>query len=188
VASDAEYSFEIGTDTQHTYVSLETTRDYGVGAREAPSYGKLINVENRDGKVSVKGTTILSPKYEFGQTKAYSSAYLTTARRLLWADLVATTNDATFQGMPIGSVLYLGCSGTRRGYDEWQVRHKFAYSKNRDDVEIGTMSGIEVNGWEYLWVVYQEVESETEFVLSSEPIFAYVERMYDAGDFTDLGL
>jgi len=181
----SEYSFEIGTATEHVDVSLATYGSYGTNP---PDYKQLVNVSTKDGKLSVGGADILKPHYEFGQSKIYSDAYLTTAKKLAWANMVATLNAAAFQGMEASSVIYLGCSGNKRGRGDWEVTHRFGYSKNRTAVTIGAITGIEVGGWEYLWVVFDEEEDATAKVVKAVPKWVYVEQMYEQTDFSAFDL
>ena len=187
VYAPAEYTFDISSGTQHTDVSKATIAKYAATGT-APDHKRLIEVNIKQGKMDVKGCDYMVPKYDFGQTKSYSNTFLTTAKRLQWADIVATTNAASFLGMPIGSVIYHGAQGRRQGTDLWTVTHSFSYSPNRTNVVVGDITVASVPGWAYLWVQHEEVEDLANAAIAVKPKYAYVERMYDSGDFTILAL
>ena len=43
-------------------------------------------------------------------------------------------------------------------------------------------------GWEYLWVRYADEEDAAAKMLVKRPIAAYVEKVYEEGDFSQLGI
>ena len=49
-----------------------------------------------------------------------------------------------------------------------------------------TIVGVDKKGWEYLWVRYADAEDQN--VLVKKPIAVYVERVYEEGDFSLLGI
>ncbi|MFN4261629.1 MAG: hypothetical protein ACK4RK_20290 [Gemmataceae bacterium] len=72
------------------------------------------------------------------------------------------------------------------GTEDWEIIFRFAASPNATDLTVGDIQGIEKKGWEYLWVRYADAEDENTLV--KQPIAAYVERVYDYGDFSLLGI
>jgi hypothetical protein len=51
---------------------------------------------------------------------------------------------------------------------------------------VGPITGITKRGWDYLWVRYADAEDQN--VLVKQPIAAYVERVYQDGNFVLLGI
>ncbi len=56
------------------------------------------------------------------------------------------------------------------------------------DLNLGTIAGIDKEGWHYLWVRFTEDEDTNARTLIKRPISAYVEQVYPYGDFALLGL
>ena len=75
-----------------------------------------------------------------------------------------------------------------RGQEDWEITYRFAASPNVSGLVVGSITGINKKGWEYLWVRYAEVEDEDAQVLVNRPVAAYVERVYDTGNFAALGI
>ena len=48
------------------------------------------------------------------------------------------------------------------------------------------ISGISKGGWHHLWVLYADDVDQNTFI--KRPVAAYVERVYNAGDFSQLGV
>jgi hypothetical protein len=85
-------------------------------------------------------------------------------------------------------VLFLGASGAKRGEEDWEITFRFAASPNMTGLQIGDITGINKKGWEYLWVRYADDEDANAKVLIKKPIAAYVEKVYEDGDFSGLGI
>ena len=67
-----------------------------------------------------------------------------------------------------------------------RITYRFAASPNMTGLIVGTITGITKGGWHHLWALYaDDVDQNT---LIKRPIAAYVERVYDPGDFSQLGI
>jgi len=53
---------------------------------------------------------------------------------------------------------------------------------------VGPISGISKKGWEYLWVRYADAEDTGSNTLVKQPVAAYVEKVYEDGNFAALGI
>ena len=82
-------------------------------------------------------------------------------------------------------VLY---AGAKRGSGDWEITFRFAASPNVTHLTIGDITGVDKKGWEYLWVRYADSVDDTAKALVKKPIAAYVERVYEYGDFSLLGI
>ncbi len=82
--------------------------------------------------------------------------------------------------------MFLGASGSLRSQEDWEITFRFAASPNVTGLVIGDIAGIDKKGWEYLWVRYADAEDQN--VLVKKPIAVYVERVYEEGDFSLLGI
>ena len=76
----------------------------------------------------------------------------------------------------------------RRGDDDWEITFRFAGSPNRSGLSVGPIGNIAKKGWEYLWVRYADAEDAASHSLVKAPLAAYVEKVYEEGDFSDLGI
>ncbi|HMN39746.1 MAG TPA: hypothetical protein PKE29_02805 [Phycisphaerales bacterium] len=105
--------------------------------------------------------------------------------------LTGKVNTGAFKGFQPGEVLFLGASGSRRGTDpddDWEITFRFAASPNASGISVGSISGISKKGWEYLWVRYADQEDTGSHAIVKRPVAAYVERVYDEGNFAGLGI
>ena len=100
--------------------------------------------------------------------------------------LTGKVNAAAFKGLSAGECLFLGATGSKRGVEDWEITYRFAGSQNRTGISVGSIIGISKRGWDYLWVRYADVEDGNELV--KQPVAAYVERVYDEGNFSALGI
>jgi hypothetical protein len=180
--NDEEYTFDTGGGTQHITQSLETIQGYA-----APGYG-IADFEGAIGVSDdrVEGCDIIAPKYEFSETHYLDNATVTLSYKLVIFNLTGKVNDATFRGFAAGECLFLGASGSRRGDERWGITFRFSCSPNRTGLSVGPITGIDKEGWQYLWVRYITDEDDTAKSLVQRPSQAYVERVYYSGDFTGL--
>jgi len=85
--------------------------------------------------------------------------------------------------------LALAASSPRRAQRDdglWEITGQFAASPNVTGLSVGDITGIDKKGWEYLWVLYQDTEDTSAAALVKRPVAAYVERVYDSGNFGSL--
>ena len=185
---DSQYNFDTGGGTQHITHSKETIGSY-VADGTAPDNKNAIGVtQNGSGPPTVAGCDIVVPVFNFSETHIIADDDVDAAYKATLADLTGKTNDDTFKGFAAGEVLFLGASGTKRGTDDWEITFKFAAGRNAADLTVGSITGIAKKGWEYLWVLFEEVEDGTAVALVPQPSAVYVEKVYEAGDLSGLGI
>lgn len=184
----SSFSFETGGGTQRVTQSKETIAKYAPPDETAPDHKGAIGVTES----GVEGVEIVAPVYQFSETHYKADADVDQAYKLAVFELTGKVNDDAFRGFAAGEVLFLGASGAQRlapdGSDDWEITYRFAASKNATGLSVGDITGIDKEGWEYLWVQYREAADETAHSIVRRPIAAYVERVYDAGDFSVLEL
>ncbi len=186
---ESTFSFDTGGGTQHITQSIETLDDY-VAAGTAPDFKGAIGVTHD----SVEGVDITVPAYSFSETHILSDATVTSAYKGWLFRLTGTTNVAVFRGLAIGECLFLGASGTQRGNGDWEITFTFAASANRTaaghlgSITIGDITGIEKQGWDYMWVRYEDKEDPITKTIVKQPAAVYVEQVYYADDFSELGI
>jgi len=178
----SSYSFETSGGTQHATQSLETIAKHAKPGKVPPDFKGAVGV-SADG---VEGVDITVPVFRFAETYSIPAGFVTHAFKLTLFTLTGKTNNAPFKGFAAGEVLFLGASGSRRNLEKWEIGYQFAASKNAVGLKVGDMVGIAKKGWEYLWVRYGDVEDQK--VLVKQPESAYIERVYDPGNFAELGI
>jgi hypothetical protein len=202
-----ELSFHTGGSTERILMSKETRHRVGRGKVEidpitgvanveieqAPDFGRKIGVS----KKGIEGCEVYSAGMEFTISRRFQQMTLGYLIRLL--SLSATVNDRPFYGCAAGEVLFFGADGNFRQGDNdgpWSISGRFGYRKNRklmaeNGIDAGGGWKIEipdVQGWNYVWFVFTETEETIGGVKYEveRPRFAYVEKVYDSGDFRAL--
>jgi hypothetical protein len=136
----------------------------------------------------VAGIDITVPVFNFSETHFIDNALVTTAYKLNLFALTGKVNAAEFKDFARGELLFLGASGSRRGTGAWEITFRFAASPNVVNLSLGGITGIQKEGWHYLWVRFTDDEDATARTLIKRPISAHVEQVYQYADFSLLGL
>jgi len=170
-------SFDSTGGTQHITQSIATVNRYGDKASD-----QLGGAIGYDGE-NVNGVDITVPVWNWSETH-----YMLSADSAAYYGLTGKVNADGFRGFQPGEVLFLGASGTKRGDGLWEINFKFAASPNKTGLSVGDITDIEKKGWEYLWVQYGDDVDDTVKVRIKKPIAAYVEQVYDEGNFSNLGI
>jgi len=181
---DSTYQFDTGGGTQHITQSLQTVGRYAPPGKTAPDFQGAIGVTHDN----VEGVDITVPVYNFSETHYLADEIVTPAYKANLFALTGKVNGAPFRGFAAGEVLFLGASGSKRGQEDWEITFRFAASPNVTGLQVGNITGIAKKGWEYLWVRYADDEDAVAKVLVKKPIAAYVEQVYQYGDFSGLGI
>ncbi len=178
------FSFDTGGGTQHITQSLSTIGKYAASGT-APDFKGAVGVTHDN----VEGVDITVPVYSFSETHYLTAAQVTAAYKGTLFNLTGKVNNAGFRGLAAGECLFLGASGSQRGPGEdWEITFKFAGSPNRTGITVGPITGIAKKGWEYLWVRYADTEDTASNTLVKQPVAAYVEKVYEDGSFSSLGI
>ncbi len=186
-AGQSVYSFSTGGGTQRITQSKETIEAYGRPGKTPKDFKGAINVTAN----GAEGVDIVVPVYQFRETHYFADEDVDDTYKGKLFNLTGKTNETAFGPFEAGEVLFLGSDGTKRGGatgELWEITFSFAASPNAEGIVVGDIDGIEKKGWEYLWVYYEPEEDDDAGGLSLRPASVYVERVYDAGDFGDLGI
>ena len=169
------FSFDFSSGTRKIVVPLASVSKYSSSAPASQG----IN----DGE----GVDIMMPVFKFSETKSMS---LSTSKKNSIAALVGCVNSGSFKGYSAGEVLFTGCSGTKTGKEKWRVTFNFAVSMNQTGIKIGDISGIKKDGWDIIWVRYDEkpVDSGSKKQIIRTAKAVYVERVYARKSFGGLGV
>lgn len=176
------WAFDISVETEKITQSKERIEARGRGASIAPDTKGAIGV-TLDG--TVEGVDKLKPKLEFSLTRTFDFVTFGYINDL--AGLVGKTNNATFFHFDAGQVLSIGASGQCKDAEKVEVTLRFAASPNEIDIVIAPdFVGVDKKGWEYLWVSY--VPNHNNNATTMIPNAVYVDRIYDAADFSIFGI
>ena len=182
--NESQFTFDTGGGTQHINQAITTVNRYAAPGEVAPDFQGAIGV-NQD---QIEGTDITVPVYNFTETHKIDASLVTGAYKSTLFFLTGRVNAAAFKGFARGEVLFLGASGAKRGDEEWEITYRFAASPNVTDLQLGNITGINKEGWHYLWIRFTDEEDNAAKVLIKKPIAAYVERVYEYGDFSGMGI
>lgn len=178
--------------------TMHMTQAYSVGAGDTLDFEKRYpsTATNMSGAIGVddngvNGVDVVTPMLQWTETYDVPSAYVSGNYIRGVAAVTGTVNNASFRGFQAGEVLFMGCSGSQewdqqKGNGPWSLSYKFAGSKNVSGVTIGSISGIQKNGHEYLWVRYETAESGGSLI--KRPKAVYVSAVYKSSDFSQLGI
>jgi len=178
---ESSFAFDTGGGTQHITQSLATVGSYAPAGKTAPDFKGAIGVTHDN----VEGVDITVPVYNFSETHYIPDAEVNKAA---YFALTGKVNNAPFKGLAAGECLFLGASGSKRGEDDWEITFRFAASPNRTNIQIGNITVASKKGWEYLWVRYADTEDAGSNTLVKQPVAVYVEKVYEEGDFSALGI
>ena len=108
--------------------------------------------------------------------------------RLMWVGfaipMIVYTINGTTLTFQAGELLFLGASGGKtQGSGQWSITYRFAAQPNRTNIAIGDITVAAKKGWEYLWVRYQDMEDTAAKAVVKRPLAAYVEQVYQTGNF-----
>ncbi|MCI0364949.1 MAG: hypothetical protein L0219_13810 [Phycisphaerales bacterium] len=181
---ESSFAFETGGGTQHITHSKSTVGIFAPSGIVAPNFQGAIGVTDN----GVDGVDITVPVYHFSETHFIAASAVTAGYKATLFFLTGKVNNGNFKGFASGECLFLGASGAKRGNEDWEISFRFAGSPNVTGLAVGPITGIAKKGWEYLWVRYSEVEDTSAKVLVKRPVAAYVERVYDLGNFAGLGI
>lgn len=185
--NEFEYEFDIGVQNQRITQSKKTEAIYRAptsGINLTPSYRGAINVQ--DGRV--QGVDVSIPTYQWTETYIFPAEVVTETYKNTLYNLTATKNNALFRQKAAGEVLFGGCRGRLRNEDEFSISFQFIASPNVANLNVNGML-ISKKGHDFVWFVYADArDANNGFSVIKNPVFAYVEKVYEDGDFSLLGI
>jgi hypothetical protein len=189
---ESSFSFDTAGGTQHITQAISTIHRYAPPGKTAPDFKGAIGVTHDN----VEGVDITVPVFNFSVSRRiaiaqWSASYVGTLYSLTGkvnsGGFSVTINGNTYN-FAAGECLFLGASGDESSASEFvEVNYRFAASPNRTGITVGDMTGISKKGWEYLWVRYADSEDAAAKAIVKKPVAAYVEKVYEDGNFGLLG-
>jgi hypothetical protein len=181
------FSFSTGGGTAHVLLSKETRGKYKAGGGVAPDNKQAIGLTNE----GVEGTDIPVAAPEFTiprKRRTITRSYYNTL-----CALTGKTNNAEFWGFKRGELMYMGCEGSVESSTSGALlNHKFQYREDqpagdpRNDITPDLTLTAGKRGFEFVWCRYEDQVRDGK--LYPTPVAAYVERVSDEGDFSQLQL
>jgi len=179
---DTVFEFDTGGGSRHITQSLLTVNRYAPSGKTARDFKGAIGVTSD----SVQGVDIVISQYTWSET--IWMAGVDSYYRGILSDLTGTVNETSFRDFPAGEVLFMGCSGRRKGNGYWEMNYKFQQSKNQTNLAVGDITVAVKNGWDYLWVGYSDEADLTAKRIVKRPSDAFVERVYERRNFASLSI
>jgi len=178
------FSFDTGGGSMHITQAREHIASYAPPGETAPDFGGAIGVTDD----AVEGCDVVVPVYNWSETHYFDADFVTLTYKLTLFASTGRTNNGPFKGFATGEVLFQGASGSTRGDDTWEITFRFAASPNVTGLVVGSITGINKKGWEYMWVQYKDAEDTGAKCIVKKPASVHVERVYDAANFAGLGI
>lgn len=178
-------AFNLIGGTTHITTALETTSHVPAGGTVV-DIRKTIGIDLKSGQV--RGLDVFAPVMDFSLTTQFANAAVDQAYIDLLYDMTPCVNNAPFRGRPAGSLLFKGARGTRRGQERWELAFEFSYSKNQTNLTVGTITGINKEGWQYLETMYIEGTAKIGKHVVQVPGQVNVHTVFSAENFAQLKL
>lgn len=191
ITTGAIDSFDTTGGTEHISYGISRKSSGGVVSSEL---GAAINFDGD----SVLGVDITIPRYAFSRTIKVVDAYVTDEYKKSLKDLTGSTNLLDFDIFAPNEVLFLGAVGTKQVTnddieDEWTITFNYLGQNSRENIKFndGTNDAFTIvkkEGWDYLWVQYEDKEDMTQKKIVKKAIAAYVIQVYEQQPFSLLTL
>lgn len=186
IPGESIYEFDTLGGTQHVLYSLETVASYKPSwwPFPVPNYKGAIGVTAD----SVDGCDITVPVYNFAETHYLADVFVNDAYKFLLFAWTGCVNSEAWRSYAAGEVLFLGASGAKRGTGEWELTYRFAALPNVPSIQIGDIAVGQKDGWDYLWVRFQDRLDEAANYMVKHPMSVHIERVYRRKPFSSLGI
>lgn len=202
-----EISFDMGSgNTIKAKISKETTASYdcvngqpGSIGLYYPDFKRGIAFNGKD----FDGFDVEQAKFEITISKKLKYSTLDPDYLKTVYGMLQTCNDDDFSfvwkgqnfDFSVGTLRLRGIRMKQDSDDNMDLQYVFLYAKNtveEDNFTVGDSEPIVKYGHEILWIFYQNSIATASSVgaswTSKKPVAAYVERVYDYSDFTQLQL
>ena len=181
--------FELTGSHQHVTHAKETIASYpATSGGMPPDFKGAINVD----KSGPHGCEIYVPSGQWSETYEVPVGDISQNYELAVKDLRKTpVNNAPFRGRAKGEVLIMGMTGQISSVNPlfYTLTWRFAEEANQTGIDVPGISGtIDKEGWQYSWLFYGMDIDDVAIATIHRPLAAYVERVYDYGDFSVLNI
>jgi hypothetical protein len=149
----------------------------------APNYRGLINV--KDG--TPEGVDVTVPALKLVHSYKWPANVVTHAYCKALAGLVGTTNLAAYDTYAAGELLFLGFNCELVDGRPTDIQYHYAASADVTGITLAGFPSINKPGHDYLWIAYREAEDTAAERRATQPIGAYIERVYRRVSFSSFG-
>ena len=181
-----DYSISIDTTggTERRMTSFTQT-SYAASGETATDFKKSIEV--RDGVAS--GVDVVVPSLKVTVSAKIAATYVTSpeAYTEIMYGLTGKVNASTFLGFAAKTLLFLGATGGLI-QDDPQLTFSFEAAPNVTGLAVGGITGIAHSGHDHVWFDFATEKDSSNNRISSKPIAAYVEEVYQTGNFSLLSI
>lgn len=132
--------------------SKSTVARYVPPGKTAADHKQLIGVHGDE----VDGTTVVIPTLKINARYRHPLAVVTIPYAKQLARWTGKVNSDVFLTFDPGEVLFLGARGSDGTEAEAEVGYSFACEENLQNVVIGEIQNIQKQGWDYLWLEWED--------------------------------
>lgn len=178
-------AYPLGISWDTTGHTEHITQAYGTTvtpAADAPEVFDAINVSGD----SVAGLDVVRPSLRYSETWLFPTAMAVSGTFVSAVyGLTGTVNEQAFRFFDPGEALFMGARTQWSGGEPFvYVTFDFECRPNDDDVYVNGITGVEKEGWQYLWIWYEPKANNNKLVRFPE--FVFVQDVYKKADWSDL--
>lgn len=181
---ESQFNFEMSLDPVRVKIPVGGITVFKASSAETWAPQLINDLGNGE---DPEGIDVYEPVYEESETHWGPTAALTPAYRNLLKSCVGKVNASAFKGWQPGEVLLRGITGTRRGANDSELTFRWSVRENQSALTVGTVTGINKQGWQYLWPRYSTVrQSEAPAIQAITHVC--VATVFRTAEFSSLGI
>lgn len=181
-----KWSFDTTGQTRHITQGLALINSYAPSGKPTIDHGGAIGVKD-DG---VDGVDVPDKAFKWNETHQLPLASFGFAYATILGEYTGAMNSSSFRGFPAGTVRFDGGVGgqSSKSPEICEVTFHFAVSPSESGLAIGSISGIDKLGWDYLWVRYEATDDTTAKKTTPVPRQVDVNRVLPQVNFSIFGI
>lgn len=184
----SSFHFEVATQQQRVFTPIAPQTIHPRSGLSAPAdVDKWLIGQQGDGS-QPEGVEVPEPIASFSETHVFDLATVTASMQRTLLRVVGKINNASFRGWQTGEVMCTGVSGSQRTGEDWEISYRFSVREHQTGLTIAGISGIDKDGWQYLWPRYSVKKDGSEPILSNTIDYIVVADVHYSADFAALGI
>ena len=164
--------FDTSGGSIHIKASKSTVNRYAA-AGTAADHKQSIGVHGDN----VDGTDIIIPATKLSVRYTHPLGVVTLNYAFYLAEITGKVNSDGMFGRSPGEILFAGAQGSDGTDAPATVNYTFLYEKNLSNLVFGAISGVQKDGWDYLWLEFEAAASNGKPAMTPKQV--NVERVYD---------
>lgn len=186
---ESSFAFEIGTAPQRVVVPLGTQSVYKRGADTAPTPNIILIGDQGVPDQEPGGVEIYEPVHTESETHIVAASAVDADYKAAVKGIVGKVNDDSFKGHDAGECLLTAVSGQQRGSADWELSFRWSVRENQTGLSIAGITGIDKEGWQYLWPRYYLARDENGApILTRQIRYIVVATVFRTADYSGLGI